>query len=119
MMKKILSALVICMALGFFGISQVPAHTPLCSCYDNGDGTVTCEGGFSDGSSAAGTPIMVMDEKDEVISVKDEDGKTILLEGKMDEDSEFTFIKPKVPYTVIFDAGPGHKVIIKGEDITE
>ena len=28
------------------------AHTPLCSCYDNGDGSVECEGGFSDGSSA-------------------------------------------------------------------
>jgi hypothetical protein len=35
-------------------VAQVWAHTPLCSCYDNGDGTVTCEGGFSDGSSAAG-----------------------------------------------------------------
>jgi len=119
MMKKILSALVICMALGFLGTSQVLAHTPLCSCYDNGDGTITCEGGFSDGSSAAGVAMKVVDKKDEVISVKDKDGKTVSLEGKMDEDSEFTFIKPKVPYTVIFDAGPGHKVIIKGEDITE
>ena len=25
------------------------AHTPLFSCWDNGDGTLSCEGGFSDG----------------------------------------------------------------------
>ena len=35
------------------------AHTPLCSCYDNGDCTVTCEGGFSDGSPAAGVQMRV------------------------------------------------------------
>ncbi|MBK1637032.1 hypothetical protein CKO19_14985, partial [Rhodovulum adriaticum] len=37
--------------ISFGGLAQ--AHTPLCACYDNGDGTVLCEGGFSDGSSAA------------------------------------------------------------------
>ena len=30
------------------------AHSAVCSCFDNGDDTITCEGGFSDGSSAAG-----------------------------------------------------------------
>jgi len=118
-MGKVLTMLVICMALGLFLSSGVFSHTPLCSCYDNGNGTVTCEGGFSDGSSAAGVSMKVVNENGEVISVKDEEGKTIRLEGKMDEDSEFTFIKPEVPYTVIFDAGPGHEVIIEGEDITE
>jgi len=118
-MRKILTMLVICMALGLFLTSQVLSHTPLCSCYDNEDGTITCEGGFSDGSSAAGVLIKVVDEKDEVISVKNEDGETIQLEGKMDEDSEFTFIKPEIPYKVIFDAGPGHAVEIEGEEITE
>ncbi len=34
--------------LCFFLAGQAWAHTPLCSCYDNGDGTVTCEGGFFD-----------------------------------------------------------------------
>ena len=118
-MRKIITVLLICMALGLFLVSRALSHTPLCSCYDNGDGTVTCEGGFSDGSSAAGVDIKVVDENGEVISVKDEDGEMLRLKGKMDEDSEFTFIKPKVPYTVIFDAGPGHEVIIKGEEITE
>jgi len=118
-MRKILTVLVICMAPGFFLTPQVLSHTPLCSCYDNGDGTVTCEGGFSDGSSAAGVSIRVVDKSGEVISVKDENGEIIRLKGEMDEDSEFTFINPQKPYKVIFDAGPGHAVEIDGGEITE
>jgi hypothetical protein len=87
---------------------MVYSHTPLCSCYDNGDETVTCEGGFSDGSSSAGVSIRIVDE-----------GGKVLIEGKMDEDGEFTFAKPELSYKVIFDAGPGHAVEIGGEDITE
>ena len=107
-MRKTLNVLLTCMLLGFFLAPQAIAHTPLCSCYDNGDGTITCEGGFSDGSSGAGV----------TLRVEDKDGKA-LLKGKMDEDSEFTFNKPKAPYKVLFDAGPGHVVEVKSEDITE
>ena len=88
--------------------SAVCAHTPLCSCYDNGDNTITCEGGFSDGSSASGV----------VMRVEDKSGKQ-LLQGKMDEDSEFTFDKPLVPYRVIFDGGEGHIVENDGDQIVE
>ena len=84
------------------------AHTPLCSCYDNGDETITCEGGFSDGSSAAGVEIRVVDK----------DGK-VIIKSRMDEDSEFTFDKPKDSYKVQFDAGPGHIVEVDGKDIVE
>ena len=84
------------------------AHTPLCSCFDNGDGTVSCEGGFSDGSSASGVGMIV----------KDGSGK-VLIEGKMSENSDFDFEKPKGDYTVIFDAGEGHVIEIKGKDIVE
>lgn len=107
-MKKVFSILLPCILLTFFLIPHALAHTPLCSCYDNGDGTITCEGGFSDGSSAAGV----------VMQVEDKPGK-VLLKGKMDEDSEFTFDKPKGPYKVRFDAGPGHVVEVEGDDITE
>ena len=107
-MRKILTVIFTCMLLTFFLAPQALAHTPLCSCYDNGDETITCEGGFSDGSSGAMADIRV----------EDKDGK-VILKGKMDEDSEFTFDKPKVPYKVLFDAGPGHVVEVKGEDITE
>ncbi len=88
--------------------AHVLAHTPLCSCYEAGEGEVICEGGFSDGSSAAGVKVRVVDK----------DGQ-VLIEGKMDEFSEFIFDKPDGPYKVIFDAGPGHDVKIKGEDISE
>jgi hypothetical protein len=91
-----------------FLVTAADAHTPLCACYDNGDGTITCEGGFSDGSSGAGV----------AMKVQDRNGK-LLKKGKMNEDSEFTFKKPGAPYTVIFDAGPGHAVEVKSENITE
>lgn len=89
-------------------IVPASAHTPLCSCYDNGDGTVTCEGGFSDGSSASGVQMRV-----------EKKGEGILLKGKMDEDSEFTFKKPAGDYKVIFDAGEGHTIEIDGKEIAE
>lgn len=96
------------LAFGIFLSGSAFAHTPLCSCYDNGDGTVTCEGGFSDGSSAAGVEMRV----------EDKNGK-ILVKGKMDEDSEFAFDKPSSPYRVVFDAGEGHVVEIDGKEIVE
>lgn len=103
MRKLVLMAMVVALsASGAF------AHTPLMSCFDNGDGTVTCEGGFSDGSSASGV-------KMHVISAS---GKTIM-SGKMSEDSEFTYNKPEGKYKVVFDAGEGHKVEVKGSEIAE
>lgn len=84
------------------------AHTALCSCVKNGDGTVTCEGAFSDGSSAAGVPVRVVDSK----------GK-VLVSGKMDEESEFTFKEPKTAYKVVLDAGPGHLVTVDKKDISD
>lgn len=95
-------------AFGLFAAGPALAHTPLCSCYDNGDGTITCEGGFSDGSAAAGVAIRVVDAA----------GK-VLIQGKMNEDSEFTCEKPAGSFTIQFDAGPGHLVEVRGDDIVE
>lgn len=89
-----------------FLVGPALAHTPLCSCFDNGDGSITCEGGFSDGSSASGVRMRV----------EDSSGK-ILMEGKMDEDSEYTFDRPGSDYTVVFDAGEGHRIQVPGTDI--
>lgn len=88
------------------GLAQ--AHTPLCSCFDNGDGTITCEGGFSDGSSAAGVGMRITAASGQ-----------LLLEGQMNEDSEFTFDKPKNDYVVLFDAGEGHTIKVPGKEIVE
>lgn len=84
------------------------AHTPLFSCYDNGDGTVSCEGGFSDGSSAAGVPVHLLDGS----------GKSVQ-ELKLDQFSEITFKKPAGDYSVQFDAGEGHRIKVPGKDIVE
>lgn len=103
MSKKILMFLIVLMLAA---ASQALAHTPLCSCWDNGDGTVTCEGGFSDGSSAAGVGIAVLDSAQSVIE-----------SGKMNEVSEFSFKKPEGEYSVKFDAGEGHQIVIPGSQI--
>ena len=88
--------------------SIAQAHTPLCSCFDNGDNIITCEGGFSDGSSASGV----------VMRVETADSR-LLLEGVMNEDSEFSFDKPAGEYVVMFDAGEGHQIKVPGKEIVE
>lgn len=94
--------------LSLFFMSMAPvalAHTPLLSCFDEGDGTVTCEGGFSDGSSASGVNFYV-----------DQGGKKVI-EQKFNELNTVNFPKPADSYEAVFDAGEGHKVIIKGDKI--
>jgi hypothetical protein len=83
------------------------AHTAIMSCFDNGDRTITCEGGFSDGSSASGVKFRL-----------EQNGKS-LLEAKFSKDSEVTFKKPSGVYNAVFDAGEGHKVYVKGSSIKE
>jgi type 1 fimbria pilin len=105
-MKRLLAALFVA---GLVLAAQPSmAHTPLFSCYDNGDGTISCEGGFSDGSSAAGVNVHVFDGS----------GKTIE-ELKLGKFSEVTFKKPAGDYSVQFDAGEGHRIKVPGEDILE
>ena len=82
------------------------AHSPICTCYDNGDGTVTCEGGFSDGASAEGVAIRVVAANSRV-----------LLAGMMDAASTFSFAMPDEEFHVVFDAGDNHTVTIFGDDI--
>jgi len=77
------------------------------SCFDEGDGTVTCEGGFSDGSSASGVNFEVV-----------QNGK-VVYSGKMDEFSTVNFKKPSGDYQAVFKAGEGHTVTVDGKDIVE
>lgn len=86
--------------------SLTSAHTPYMACFDNGDGTVTCNGDFSDGSSAAGVPMRVVD-----------DHEKLLIQGRMDADGEFSFNRPAGAFTVIFDGGPGHMVTERSNTI--
>ncbi len=100
MMKKIFIGVLV-------AASSLFAHSAIMNCFDNGDGTVTCEGGFSDGSSASGVEFRV-----------EQDGK-VILKDKMSKNSEFSFKKPSGQYTAIFNAGEGHQVVISGKDIAQ
>ncbi|TVQ92639.1 MAG: hypothetical protein EA400_03470 [Chromatiaceae bacterium] len=91
---------------GAFFAAGAQAHTPLFACYGNPDDTVFCEGGFSDGSSAAGIALRILDGAGQV-----------LVETSMPDNSEFEFEKPDGDYRVVFDAGPGHVIEIDGADI--
>ena len=84
------------------------AHTPIMSCMDEGDDTVTCEGGFSDGSSAGGVKFRVISNE-----------KKVILDTKLNTESEVNFKKPEGEYSAVFDAGPQHEVYIKSKDIFE
>jgi hypothetical protein len=107
MSVRTLTTLALPLALALLA-TVVYAHNAICDCFDNGDETITCEGGFSDGGKAVGVPLRVLDGA----------GK-VLLEGKMSDNSDFTFAKPKVDFRVEFDAGQGHVVTIDGRDIEQ
>ncbi|MBL3520818.1 hypothetical protein ACNSOP_07710 [Aliarcobacter lanthieri] len=99
MIKKTIFSVAILAASSAFG------HSALMSCFDNGDNTITCEGGFSDGSSASGVNFKVV-----------QDGK-VVLQTKIDENSEITFDKPAGDFNAVLDGGEGHEVIVKSKDI--
>jgi hypothetical protein len=82
------------------------AHSPVCFCFENDDGSITCEGGFSDGASAEGVAIRILDDRDRV-----------LLDGRMNENSEFSFERPNREFHVVFDAGDEHTVTIFEDEI--
>jgi hypothetical protein len=93
---------------GTFTATAAFAHSPICNCYnddENGD-KVICEGGFSDGGSAKGVGVKVLNDRDRV-----------LIKGAMNADSTFTFTKPDDDFHILYDAGPSHQVIIYMDDI--
>ena len=89
-------------------VSSSFAHTAIMSCFDNGDNTITCEGGFSDGSSASGVTFKLLER-----------GGKVIFENRFSEDSDITFEKPSGEFVAVFDAGEGHQVHIFGSDIVE
>ncbi|MES2626659.1 MAG: hypothetical protein V4628_15340 [Pseudomonadota bacterium] len=96
------------LAFTLFVGTQAQAHTPLFDCFDNGDKTITCEGGFSDGASAEGVAIRVLDAQ----------GK-VLAQGTLDASGSVTLAKPEGEYSVVFTAGADHSITVLGDDIVE
>ena len=76
---------------GLGGACAAWAHEPYMDCFDNGDGTVTCEAGYEDGSPAG--------DADKII-IKDEQGGT-LSSGKF-TDGVHTFQKPAGRFVAVF-----------------
>ena len=115
-MKRVFVGLVATSMFVFFWGTQVNAHTPLLFIEENEDGTICLEGEFSDGSSAAGVKILIVEDKPYQDSKKAElyKGKKILKKTRLDKNGELTVNKPKGPYLIIFDAGPGHIVEKRG-----
>ncbi len=83
------------------------AHTPLFDCFDNGDDTLTCEGGFSDGASATGVGVRMVDAQGKVLE-----------QGKLDAKGSITFKRPAGEFSVVFEAGAEHALTVLGDDIT-
>lgn len=95
-------------ALLFTGLC-LPAqgHSPVFTCFDNGNGTVTCEAGFTDGASAEGILVQVMDLQ----------GK-VLLQEAIGAENNVTFKQPDAAeYMVVFAAGEGHEIRIFSDEI--
>ena len=82
------------------------AHDPIISCFDNKDGTITCEAGYSDGAASAGQTIRVMMPN-----------KRLILENKFGRDSSFTFKKPEGDFLVEFVGDPGHRAVFDSSDL--
>lgn len=89
-----------------FFVSALFGHSALLNCFDNADGTFTCEGGFSDGSSAQGINIIIKDNRGNVLQ-----------KATLDSNSEVVLTKPEGDFSVLFDGGPGHSVEILGSNI--
>lgn len=85
---------------------EIRAHSALLNCFDNGDGTFTCQGGYSDGSSATGIAILVRDANG-----------NILREARLNADSEVVLERPQGDFSVFFDGGPGHSVEVDGRSL--
>lgn len=101
-----LAALLSTLLLSWVFTLPAAAHTPLFDCFDNGDDTITCEGGFSDGSSAEGVAIRVVDAQGKVLE-----------QGALGADGSILLKRPAGEFSVIFAAGEEHSITVLGDDI--
>ncbi|AXH08793.1 hypothetical protein CP960_05510 [Malaciobacter halophilus] len=98
-MKKISSFLIILLTPIFLF-----SHSLVLSVMDNEDGTITVQGVFNTGQSAAGALLIL-----EALH-----NKEILYEKRLPASNELTVDIPKIPYQIVLDGGEGHTVIKDG-----
>lgn len=82
------------------------AHTPFFYCALVDENEIECEGGFSDGSSAAGVKVELLSAEDEV-----------LVSTRLGRLSTVTFNLPEGDFYLLMDAGPGHVIEVDRKDI--
>lgn len=102
---RVLAAILAALLLSFAAL-PVWAHTPLFDCFDSGDDTITCEGGFSDGSSAVGVSIRVLDAQGKVLE-----------QGELDAQGSIVLARPEGEFSVVFAASEEHSLTVLGDDI--
>lgn len=103
----ILPRMVICAVLAGTAMPAL-AHGLILKCVLLDEQTVRCRGGYHEGEGAPG----------ESIEVIDYDNKS-LLARKLGKDSTLTFARPKTPYYVKFDVGPGEQAIVEHDEIAK
>ncbi len=98
-------ALLLSLPLYVAGVAAF-AHAPLLDCYVEGD-QIKCEAGFSDGTTAEGKKIFVLDASNK-----------LLLQGVLDKTGTFLFKPPAGDYHVLFEGGEGHEVTMYSAQIS-
>lgn len=81
------------------------AHAPVFACTRENT-MIHCEAGYSDGSSAAGRKVAVLDTN-----------HRILFEGEVKADGTYEFTPPSGTFHVSFDGGQYHNVTLYSTDI--
>lgn len=106
-MKRIVIARWVSIAALLAPCAAARSHAPVLDCYLEHE-KVHCEAGFSDGSSAGGRPVKVLDANNKV-----------LLEGKLDKAGVFEFKPPLVEYHVVFVGGDHHEVTLYSSNFSK
>jgi len=99
------AAAVLALVAGMAWLTPAFAHAPLLDCYVEGD-SVKCEAGFSDGTSAAGKKLSVLDASHKLI-----------VAAVLDKTGAYSFKPPKGDYQVVFDGGDNHTATIYSTEI--
>lgn len=108
-MKKILVILIT--LVSFLAYS----HAPTLEIEEDEDGYIFVQAGFSNGESAKGLPIIIVQDKNYNGEYETREGKLVLYKGVFNDKSEIVLPKPKAKkYIVIFDGGVGHVIEKKG-----
>jgi hypothetical protein len=100
MRKRIL----FCFVASLFFLTDAFAHKLILGVYGNGDDTITIEGKYDTGASAAGA----------LVRLESLNSGEVLFRERLPRKSELTVKIPDEPYQVVLDGGPGHLSVKEG-----